>query len=389
MDGQPALVQLQLGADHDDRAARVVHALAEQVLAEAALLALQHVGEGLQRPVGGALHDPLLLGVVEQGVHRLLEHPLLVADDDVGRVQGEEPLQAVVAVDHAAVQVVEVRGGEASAVQLDHGPQLGRDDGDDLEDHPLGLVRGGAELLDQLDALQQALVRLGALVDHLAPQLLGQRVDVDGLQQRADGLGAHARGEGHAVALARLEVLLLGEDLHPLQLGVARVDDDVLFIEENRAQRRDLQVEEQADAGRHRAVVPDVRHGGGQLDVAHALAADLEVGDLDAAAVADHALVADGLELAAVALPFLGGAEDPLAEQPVLLGAEGPVVDRLGLLHLAVGPRADLVRRGELDQYVIEILQISHVVSASMRPLAATRSEPGSSAGRSALRRAR
>ena len=33
--------------------------------------------------------------------------------------------------------------------------------------------------------------------------------------------------------------------------------------------------------------------GRGQLDVAHALAADLEVGDLDAAAVADHALVAD------------------------------------------------------------------------------------------------
>ena len=95
--------------------------------------------------------------------------------------------------------------------------------------------------------------------------------------------------------------------------------------------------------------------------MAHALAADLEVSDLDAAAVADHSLVPDGLELAAVALPFLGGAEDPLAEQPVLFGTEGPVVDGFGLLHLTVGPRADLVRRGELDEYVIEILQISHV----------------------------
>ena len=45
-------------------------------------------------------------------------------------------------------------------------------------------------------------------------------------------------GEGHAVALARLQELLLGEDLHALQLGVARIDDDVLFIEENRAQAR-------------------------------------------------------------------------------------------------------------------------------------------------------
>jgi hypothetical protein len=43
--GQTALVQLQLRADDDDRTARVVHALAEQVLAEATLLALEHVAE--------------------------------------------------------------------------------------------------------------------------------------------------------------------------------------------------------------------------------------------------------------------------------------------------------------------------------------------------------
>ena len=43
--GQAALVQLEVRADHDDRAARVVDALAEQVLAEPALLALQHVRE--------------------------------------------------------------------------------------------------------------------------------------------------------------------------------------------------------------------------------------------------------------------------------------------------------------------------------------------------------
>ena len=42
---QAALVQLQLRADDDDRAAGVVDALAEQVLAEAALLALEHVAD--------------------------------------------------------------------------------------------------------------------------------------------------------------------------------------------------------------------------------------------------------------------------------------------------------------------------------------------------------
>ena len=129
------------------------------------------------------------------------------------------------------------------------------------------------------------------------------------------------------------------------------VDDDVLLVVEDGAERRDRQVEEQAHAARDGAVEPDVGNGAGQLDVAHALAAHLEVGDLDAAAVADDALVADGLELAAVALPFLGGAEDALAEEAVLLRAQGAVVDGLGLLHLAVAPGPDHVRAGEADHY--------------------------------------
>ena len=45
--GQAALVQLQFGSNHDHRTPRVVHALAEQILAEAALLALQRIGEAL------------------------------------------------------------------------------------------------------------------------------------------------------------------------------------------------------------------------------------------------------------------------------------------------------------------------------------------------------
>ena len=48
--GQAALVELELRAHDDDRAAGIVHPLAEEILAEAALLALQHVGERLQRP---------------------------------------------------------------------------------------------------------------------------------------------------------------------------------------------------------------------------------------------------------------------------------------------------------------------------------------------------
>src|SRR5262249_39554087 len=88
---------------------------------------------------------------------------------------------------------------------------------------------------------------------------------------------------------------------------------------------------------------------GGQRDVAHALAADLGLDDLDAALLAHHAAVLHALVLAAVALVVLDRPEDLRAEQSVALGLERPVVDRLGLLDLAVRPLADLLRGGEHD----------------------------------------
>ena len=84
--GKTALVQLQLGADNDDRTAGVVDALAEQVLAEAALLALERVGQRLQRTVVRTSQHPAAAAVVEQRVHSFLQHALFVTDDDVRRL---------------------------------------------------------------------------------------------------------------------------------------------------------------------------------------------------------------------------------------------------------------------------------------------------------------
>jgi hypothetical protein len=81
--------------------------------------------------------------------------------------------------------------------------------------------------------------------------------------------------------------------------------------------------------------------------VAHALAAHDRARDLDAALIADDALVADALVLAAVALVVLLRAEDLLVEEAVLLRALGAVVDGLGLRDFAVRPLEDALRRGE------------------------------------------
>src|SRR6185312_9752736 len=71
--GQAALMQLELGTDHDHGTAGVVDALAEQVLAEPALLAFQHITERFQRPFVDAGDDAAAAAVVEQRVHRFLE----------------------------------------------------------------------------------------------------------------------------------------------------------------------------------------------------------------------------------------------------------------------------------------------------------------------------
>src|SRR5580658_9100227 len=67
-------VQLEVRPDHDDGTARVVHSLAQQVLAEPALLALEHVGERLEGTVARPGHRTATPTVVEEGVHGLLEH---------------------------------------------------------------------------------------------------------------------------------------------------------------------------------------------------------------------------------------------------------------------------------------------------------------------------
>ena len=151
------------------------------------------------------------------------------------------------------------------------------------------------------------------------------------------------------------------------------------------ALRRD--VEQVAEPARDTLEVPDVRDRRGELDVAHALAPHLRTRDLDAAALADDALEADPLVLAAVALPVLRGTEDLLAEEPVLLRLERAVVDRLRLLHLAVRPREDVTRRREVDREPAAGVDVENCVpwlrTSLLRVAASSSSVPRSGLDRS------
>src|SRR5207249_1246684 len=190
---------------------------------------------------------------------------------------------------------------------------------------------------------------------------------------------------------AELEVAIFVEQLLLLHFLLTGVDHHVIRVVDHPLQVPQGHVEQVPHGGRQRLEEPDVRHRHRELDVAHTLAPHLGQRHLDAAAIADHAAVADPLVLAAMALPVLHRTEDALAEQPVPLRFEGAVVDGLRLRHLAPRPPGalalqlealtllrvagapDLLRGGDPDLDIIEARalrlapasEINHRVSPS------------------------
>src|SRR5712692_5249485 len=354
---QAALVELQLRADHDHRASGIVDALAEQVLAETAALALDHVGERLQRPLVGAGHRLAAAAVVEQRVDRLLQHALLVAHDDFRSFELQQPLQTIISINYAAVEIVQIRGRKTTAIHRHQRAQLGRQHRQHLHDHPVGLDVRLLEALEHLEALGDLLdlgIRRGRL--ELLAQLVERLVEVERAQQGADPLGAHRCGEVVAELLDLGEVVVLGEELAALERREAGVGDDIGLEIQHALDVAQRHVEHQAQARGQRLQEPDVRHRARELDMAHPFPSDFCKSDLYPALFADDAAVLEALVLAAEALVVLDRPEDLGAEQTVSLRLESAVVDGLGLLHLAVGPGADLLGRGEPDLDRVELL---------------------------------
>src|SRR5262249_39358120 len=148
------------------------------------------------------------------------------------------------------------------------------------------------------------------------------------------------------------EVFVTGLDVDPGDHRRGEVEDLLELLRRH--------VDQVADPARDALEEPDVGDGRGEVDVSHPLTADLRARHLDAAALADDALVADPLVLAAVALPVLGRTEDALAEEPVFLGLQRPVVDRLRLRDLAPAPGADFLRGREADLDCVEVVDVDH-----------------------------
>ncbi len=261
--------------------------------------------------------------------------------------------------------------------------------GIDVEDHPFRAVAGIDEAFDDLQALDDLLrLQLGLGLGQFLEQRLTLADQVEVHEDLLDRLRADAGREGvFAILVLRREKLVLGQQLVLLKRGQARLENDIALEVEDALELLQLHVEKQADAARQRLQEPDVRDRSGQLDVAHALAADLRNGHLDAALLADDALVLHALVLAAQALVVLDRAEDAGAEQAVTLGLERAVVDGLRLLDFAERPAADLfrarnadpdlVKRLRLGDRICERRQFVHLVSLPLIPSVQRRGRDG------------
>ena len=359
---QTALVQTQGRAYGNYRTARVVHTLTEQVLTEATLLTFDHVSQRLQRTLVRASDGATATAVVQQGVDRLLQHALFVAHDDVWRRQIQQALQTVVTVDHPTIQVVQVGGREAAAIQRDQRTQVRWQYWQDGQDHPLRQVARALESFHQLQALGQ-LLDLGFRVGlrNLFAQATDLVLQVDSVQQFADSFGTHAGIEIVTELFQRFEVLLVVQQLALFQGGHAWVDNDIALEVEHAFDITQGHVHQQADTGRQRLQEPDVGDRRGQFDVRHALTTNLGQGNFNAALLADHAAVLEALVLAAQALVVLDWAKDLGAEQAVTLRFERTVVDGFRLLNFTERPRTDHFRRRQTDTDGVELFDLTLV----------------------------
>ena len=214
------------------------------------------------------------------------------------------------------------------------------------------------KLSTSFKTLQQFfLLQLARRLVKVFAQNLFLTIKIERRKHVADGLSANPGDEIRiAMLVLSVKILLFRQHLPLLERRGTRIDDDILLEIEHTLQIAQRQVEHQTDTARKRFQEPDMRDRRSELDMAHALAADLLQRHLDAAFLADNALELHALVLAAQAFIVLHRPEDAAAEQAVALGLEGSVVNRLRLFDLTVGPRQDPLGRCERDANLIKCL---------------------------------
>ena len=241
-------MQAQGRTGHNHRTTGVVDPLAQQILAEPSLLALDHIGQGLQGTLVGSGDGATASTVIQQGIHRFLEHAFFVAHNNVRRIEVQQSLQSVVTVNHPTIQVVQVRSSETTTIQGYQGPQVWRQHRQYIQDHPLRVITGIGEGFQQLQPLGQLLdLGLGIGRGDFLADALDFLVDVDLGHQVLYRLGTHLGGELVAELFHGFVVLLIVQQLALVQGSQAGIGHHIGFKIQNALDIPQGHIQQQAD----------------------------------------------------------------------------------------------------------------------------------------------
>ena len=360
--GQAALINFQVGSYNDNRTSRIVHTFTQQVLTETSLFTAEHGGERFQLSVRRSGECFSSSAVIDQRVHSFLQHTLFVFDDHFRSGNFHHLLEAVIAVDNAAIQIVQIGRSESAAVQLYHRTDIRRYYGKHGKNHPFGAVAALSERFHHFQTLDSlyGFLPLRVLRDDL-PAAFGFFIQIHRHQKFADRFRAHAyfqTGNGRfAVFLFDFAQLLFGDDLfYGKFVHAARIEHHVFREIKHFFQRLRAHIEKQTDFGRHAFKIPDMRNGSGQFDMPHTLSSHLAACNFHAALLAHVPFIFHSFIFSAMAFPILHRPEDFFAEQTVAFGFLGAVIDGFRLRYFAVRPFSDFFRRRNTYLNGIEIV---------------------------------
>src|SRR5680860_242108 len=244
-------MKAQIRAYYDYGTAGIVHPLTQQVLTKTTLLALNHICQGLQRALVSTRDGTTATAVIQQCVYRFLKHPLFVTHDNVGSVQLQQALEAVVPVDNPTIQIIEIGGRKTATIQRYQRTQIRWQNRQHGHYHVAGLVARIQESFKNFQTLTEFLdLGFGVGLRYFFTQRIDFRLQFNIFKQLLHGLGTHTGIKLVAKLLQCLVILLIVQQLTALERGHARIDHNERLKVEHTLDISQRHVQHQTDTGR-------------------------------------------------------------------------------------------------------------------------------------------
>ena len=136
---QTTFVNIQSRTDDDYRTTGIIHTFTEQILTEATLFTFEDIRERTQLTflAGSGEHGFTMTSiVVNESVHRFLQHAFFIATNNFRRIEFEQTRETIVAVDHAAIEIIQIGSGKTTTIKGDHWAQIRRNHRNIFHNHP-------------------------------------------------------------------------------------------------------------------------------------------------------------------------------------------------------------------------------------------------------------